>query len=297
MLTLPLYEFVRQMRSDYRAMIPMAGEPDVIKKLETRKITLSAGRRIEVRLYTPTNASQQGKLPAILFAHGGGWVSGDLDTHDVLARAMANGTGAMVVSVAYRLAPEYPAPCGIEDVYGALLWIYGNAVTLGIDNQRIAVAGDSAGGNIAAVVSRLANDNQAVTIRAQWLMYPVADLDLTTNSFSQYGETNFPTLEVMKNVMACYIPRGMELDDPLLSPAHAKLAGLPPTLVSVGSYDPLADGCIAYVDALQKAGVEASIRIFEKQQHGFIQFFKDKTSHPEGEAALKEGLAFLKEYL
>lgn len=292
-----LHAFAQQMRSEYRAMIPAAGQPDLVSNVETFFIELPCGYSLPARLYTPTRDSNQEKLPIVLFVHGGGWVSGDLDTHDVLARGLANGVHAVVLAIEYRLAPEHPAPRGIEDVYGALQWLDNNAEQIGADKNRLVISGDSAGGNIAAVVSMLTKQRQGPNIRAQWLMYPAANFDITTNSFEQYGQTYFPTKEVMKRVTACYVPPGMDVNSPLLSLFHGDLPQMPPTLISVGSYDPLSDGCKDYVQALQDAGVQAKVSVFAKQQHGFIQFYKDTANHPGGQPALDEGIAFLHHYL
>jgi len=292
-----LYAFAQQMRSEYRAMIPTTGQPDLVSNVETFSIELPCGYNLPARLYTPNSCNDKERLPIVLFVHGGGWVSGDLDTHDVLARGLSNGVHALVLAIEYRLAPEHPAPRGIEDVYGALQWLDDNAEQIGADKHRLVISGDSAGGNIAAVVSMLAKKRKGPKICAQWLMYPAVNFDVSTPSFKQYGNTYFPTKEVMKQVTACYIPTGMDVNSPLLSVFHDNLHEMPPTLISVGSYDPLSDGCKHYAQALQHAGVPAKVSVFAKQQHGFIQFYKDTENNPGGQPALNEGIEFLRHYL
>jgi len=291
-----LSAFAQQLRRDYRAMIPAAGKPDAVGSIENFSIELTSGYSMPARLYQPSGKHQQ-PLPILLFIHGGGWVSGDLDTHDVLARALSNGVNAIVLAIEYRLAPEHPAPAGIEDCYSALQWLDDNATGLNGDKQRIVIVGDSAGGNLAGVISRLSRDRKGPQIQAQWLMYPAVNFDITTPSFEKYGDTNFPTKEVMNTVRQSYVPSTIPLLHPLIALDQGNLQGLPPTLISVGSVDPLSAGCISYSEALQNAGVTAKVSVFDQQQHGFIQFYKDQTNNPGGQPALDEGLQFLNRYL
>ncbi|CAI0941698.1 Lipase 2 [Serratia proteamaculans] len=289
-------ERVLEMRNDYRQLISTAGEPDWVETLSAIVIPTSTEYDMPARLYVPAQKENTLK-PAILFIHGGGWVSGDLDTHDVLCRALANKFGAVVLAIDYRLAPEFPAPIGIEDSYAALQWLHQQAETLKINRNAIAVTGDSAGATIAIVVNTLTRDRKGPPICAQWLMYPSASFDFDTPSFAVFGETNFPTTDIMKFVASCYLPEGMAINDPLVSPLYGNHHHLSPTLISVGDNDPLYDGCIQLGDVLNHAGVTTLVNVYKNAEHGFIQFFKDTTTHPAGMAGLKDGVTFLKHYL
>lgn len=292
LLTLALEE-----RRNYRDTIPSMGSPDPVGNITNFVITAGAGYKMPARLYRPINTINQANLPVVLFLHGGGFVSGDFDTHDVLVRAIANGINAIVLAVEYRLAPESQAPVGIEDSYAALQWLYNNPTTHGGDIQRIGISGDSAGGNIATVVSALARDRNGPPILAQWLMYPVVNFDLTTNSFKQYGATNFPTITTMNFIAECYIPANLGAEHPLISPINGELSRLPPALISIGNRDPLLDGCTAYGAALKKANVTTIVRTYDGAVHAFIQYYKDPNNHPLGQEALNYGIQFMRGYL
>lgn len=291
----PLLAFAQAMRSEYRATIPATGTPDAVA--EVRSMAIAADnpvRQIPTRIYTPVN--QGGKpLPIIVFMHGGGFVSGDLDTHDVLTRALANSVAAIVIAVDYRLAPEHPFPAGAEDGYAVLAWVGANAGELGGDAKRIAVAGDSAGGNLATVMAMLARDRSGPALVAQLLMYPTLSNKMDTASWQQFGEQNFPTRQVMQNVLAAYVPAGMSLYAPQIAPLWANLHSLPPALLQVGEHDPLRDECSAYAAQLTLAGVSATTKVYPASAHGFIQFFKDTEHQPHGAEGLRDGVAFLRE--
>ncbi|WP_426318151.1 alpha/beta hydrolase [Pseudoduganella sp. R-43] len=283
-----LAKFAGEMRANYRSKIPATGAPDPVAAVR--------GLPIPARLYVPLGAAGNA-LPMVLFAHGGGFVAGDLDTHDVLARAIANRSGALVIAVDYRLAPEHPFPAGLDDVYAALEWLAKEGGSIGGDPQRMAVCGDSAGANLVAGAAILARDRRGPGIGAQWLMYPALDNRMDTASWHAYGEKNFPTRAMNMKVLAAYVPCGMDANAPLLAPMWARHEGLPATLVQVGEHDPLRDEGVAYAQALKDAGVDARARVYKDQQHGFIQFFKDAEHFPEGAAARDEGCAFLRAHI
>ena len=292
-----LAKFAEEMRGNYRSKIPAAGTADPVAEVRTLWINAEQPARIiPARLYVPQGAGE-GSLPLVLFAHGGGFVAGDLGTHDVLVRAVANRSAALVVAVDYRLAPEHPFPAGLDDVYAVLEWLAKEGRKLGGNPQRIAVCGDSAGANLAAAVAILARDRAGPAIAAQWLMYPALSNRMDTGSWKEYGEKNFPTRSMNSKVIAAYLPHGVDPDGPLAAPLWADHANLPPALVQVGELDPLRDEGVAYAQALNDAGVEAQARVYEGQQHGFIQFFKDAEHFSEGAAALDEGCAFLRSRL
>jgi acetyl esterase len=291
----PLLAFAQAMRSEYRATIPAAGTPDPVA--EVRSLSIAADhppRQIPVRLYLPARPDRT-PLPVVVFMHGGGFVSGDLDTHDVLTRALANSLSAIVIAVDYRLAPEHPFPAGAEDGYAVLAWASTNADQLGGDAARIAVAGDSAGGNLATVMAMLARDRRGPGLVAQLLMYPSVGNKMDTPSWQQLGDRNFPTRQVMQNVLAAYVPQGMGACDSLIAPLWADLQGLPATLLQVGEQDPLRDEGSDYATQLAAAGVSATAIVYPGAVHGFIQFFKDTAHHPLGAQGLRDGVAFLRD--
>ncbi|MGU7816265.1 alpha/beta hydrolase [Burkholderia sp. AW49-1] len=288
--------FANEMRTSYRAMIPSAGVPDAVSEVRSIDVpTEHPARSIPVRVYKPAGARGEDALPIVLFAHGGGFVSGDLDTHDVLVRAIAGRAQAIVVSVDYRLAPEFPFPAGLEDVYAVLQWAAAHAAAFGGDPARIVVCGDSAGATLSAATAMLARDRNGPALIAQWLMYPSVSLRTDTPSWAELGASYFPTREVMRNVLASYVLPGTNPYAPLLSPLEGNHADLPPALIQVGQLDPLRDENVAYANRLNEAGTNASVTVYEGQAHGFVQFFKDKANHALGERALDEGVRFLQE--
>jgi acetyl esterase len=219
-------------------------------------------------VYTPEDAvgSNRGVL---LWLHGGGWVIGDLDTADSTCRALANRAGAVVVSVDYRLAPEHPAPAALEDCLAALTWTVENAELLGVDVSKVAVGGDSAGGNLAALVCQRVRDEFGPDIDFQLLVYPVTDLTLGHPSIDENAEGYFLTKASMEWFVDCYLG-DRERKDASVSPLFADLSGLPPALVITAEYDPLRDEGEAYATRLQEAGVPTEHRRYDGQIHGFL---------------------------
>lgn len=292
-----LMKFSQELRLTYRAAIPAAGSPDPVANVRQINITLDKpARDVPVRLYIP-RGSYSHKLPILLFAHGGGFVSGDLDTHDVMLRAMANGTQTAVVSVDYRLAPEHPFPAGLEDVYGILTSLVEVADLFNGDAQTIIVCGDSAGANLAAGVALLARDRKGPEIAAQWLMYPTLSNKRNTDSWNEFGIRNFPSREVMETVQLAYLPMTEHKDLLAATPLEAEHIGLPPALMQVGEFDPLRDENIAYAAALKSAGVAAETKVYKGQHHGFMQFYKDAEHNALGETALNDGIHFVREVI
>lgn len=283
------------MRSDYiGSSAAGAGPADPVADVRSILVPSGdAGRGVPARLYVPAAAEPSG-LPIVIFAHGGGFNSGSLDTHDVLTRAIAIGTGALVLAVDYRLAPEHPYPAGLEDLYTALRWVAENASDIGADANRIAVAGDSAGGNLVAALAMLARDRGGPALSAQWLMYATLSNRMDTESWKQLGDTHFPTRHVNSIVIASYVPDGLSPYDPGVAPLWGDHNDLPQTLLQVGDLDPLHDENIAYAQALQEAGSRAEVIVYPGNPHGFLQFFKNKQSSPDGERALEDGVRFLR---
>jgi len=213
-------------------------------------------------------------LPAILYLHGGGWVVGDLDGVDALCRALANRAQAIVVSVDYRLAPEHPFPAGLDDAQTALAWMHARAASLGADPERLAVAGDSAGGNLAAALARRIRDDHAAArpaLRAQLLVYPALDGALATASAAEMAEGYDLTREQMRWYWDAYAPGGAART-PDASPLRAStLGGLPPAVIVLAELDPLRDDGLDYAERLRAAGVEADVRVWPGMVHGFLR--------------------------
>lgn len=243
-------------------------QPEEVTRVDDRLVP-GADNDVPVRVYTPHDAVG-GDAGLLLWLHGGGWVIGDLDTADATARALANRSGAVVVSVDYRLAPEHRAPAALEDALAALTWSVENAELLGVDASRVAVGGDSAGGNVAAVLCQRVRDGFGPYIDFQLLIYPVVDCTLSHPSIEENAEGYFLTKDAMVWFTGHYVG---ELDpkDPSVSPLHADtLAGLPPALVITAQYDPLRDEGEAYATALRDAGVPVEAVRYDGQIHGFM---------------------------
>jgi acetyl esterase len=221
---------------------------------------------IPVRIFHPGG---EGVFPLVMFFHGGGWVVGDLDTHDEFCRQLCVGAGSVVVSVEYRLAPEAKFPAAPEDCYAATCWAVENAADLGADGSRLCVAGDSAGGNLAAVVAIMARDRAGPSISHQLLMYPVTDFNFETDSYRENAEGYFLSQAMMRWFWGHYLADESQGSDPLAAPLHGNLTALPNATVITAEYDPLRDEGIAYAEALAAAGVTVEYRLFVGMIHGF----------------------------
>ncbi|WP_443209038.1 alpha/beta hydrolase [Rhodococcus rhodochrous] len=227
------------------------------------------GGDLALRVYRPE--SSEDAIPVVVFAHGGGFVFCDLDSHDEFCRSMAEGVGVVVVSVDYRLAPEHRAPAAHEDMYAALEWAAGNITTYGGDPTRIVLAGDSAGGNLAATVALAARDGGGPAVFGQALFYPVIDDDFDTESYRKYGSGYYNTTKAMKWYWEQYAPDGR--DDPRVVPTRAdSLAGLPQAVVITAELDPPCSSGDDYAQRLADAGVEVRHRRFDGLFHGFLTF-------------------------
>lgn len=223
---------------------------------------------VPVRLYRPVDMGTE--LPVIVFYHGGGWVIGDLETHDAPCRMLADATGYAVVAVDYALAPETPFPGAVDDAYKALQWVAANGTKLGVNPDKLAVAGDSAGGNLATAMCLKARDENGPEIRHQLLIYPVTDAAMDTASYTANGEGYMLGRDTMTWFFGHYA--GPEHhNNPLLSPLRAEsLQNLPPATVITAEYDPLRDEGEAYADKLAAAGVDTVKQRFAGQIHGFF---------------------------
>jgi acetyl esterase len=249
---------------------------------------------VPARLYRAAPGTTRPGL--LVWFHGGGWVLGDIDTHDNVCRTLTNRTGHTLLSVDYRLAPEDPFPTGLDDCVRATTWACENTAVLGVDAERIAVGGDSAGGNLAAVVCNLLADSSS--IRFQLLVYPVTDARAGTPSYTENAEGYFLTASGMQWFIDQYLTGGTgSRDDPRVSPICApstSLAGLPPALVITAGFDPLRDEGVSYADRLAEAGVVTTHVHFPGQIHGFFsmpEFLSDaRVAHAIAAEALLTAL-------
>ena len=246
----------------------LGGGPAPVGEIIDRTIAGPSGR-MRVRLYRPASSVEK-LLPAILYYHGGGWVIGSLEGYDLPSRFFCARTGCAVVAVDYRLAPEHKFPAAVDDAVASFHWLAEHAVELGIDPDRIVVAGDSAGGTLATVVSQLVR-GEPRTPCLQWLIYPATDLAAEMPSHSTCADGFLLTQDDMQWFRAQYLNDPGEVADPRVSPLKATdLSGLPPALVFTAGFDPLRDEGRAYADRLAAAGVKTIHREFDSLIHGFV---------------------------
>lgn len=275
--------------------VPPEMLPDL--RIEDRTIGHGEFTDIPVRVYWPPTPAEVS--PVVVFFHGGGFCLGDLDTHDHVARAHAVGAEAIVVSVDYRLAPEHPYPAGVNDAWAALQWVGAHAAELGGDPLRIAVAGDSAGANLAAVMAVLARDHAALELVFQLLWYPVVTADFSLPSHTENAVAPILDRETIEAFLAWYIP-GVDVTDhtalPVtLAPANAAdLSGLPPAFIGTAEHDPLRDDGARYAELLTAAGVPAELSNAPTLVHGFVNF---APVIPAAAAATDRGLTALRKAL
>jgi acetyl esterase len=271
--------------------MPLPRREIALASVADRTIPGPAGE-IPVRIYQPHGA---GVKPVLLYFHGGGWVIGTLDSYDATCRELAQGAGCVVVSVDYRLAPEHRYPAAPDDCYAALKWVAANAASLGADANRLAVGGDSAGGNLSAVVSQMARDKGGPAIRFQLLIYPVTDADFTRGSYASNAEGYLLTTASMHWFWDHYLPEKPKRADAYASPLRARdLSGLPPAWVCTAEFDPLRDEGEAYAKRLQEAGVTTQLTRFDGLIHGFISM---GLVAPKAQAAIDEAVGALKKGL
>ncbi|OFJ50521.1 alpha/beta hydrolase [Mycolicibacterium grossiae] len=267
--------------------------PDM--QTEDRRVGYGDVGDVGVRIYWPP-VDASAPLPVVVYFHGGGWSIGDLDTHDHVARAHALGAEAIVVSVDYRLAPEHPFPAGVEDAWAALQWVAENAADLGGDPERLAVAGDSAGGNLAAVLTLRARDAGGPPLAFQLLWYPCVVGDTAVPSFAENVDAPILNPDVIAAFLAWYAP-GFDFSDPAalptdFAPANASsLAGLPPAYVGTAEHDPLRDDGARYVELLAAAGVSVRLSNEPTLVHGFVSL---APVSPVATEATARGLAALR---
>jgi acetyl esterase len=244
------------------------GDPPPIADVTDVATLTPDGHRLAMRLYRPGGCTGRGVL---VWLHGGGFTTGDLDTHDTLCRRLSAGAGTALLSVDYRLAPEHRFPAAVHDAAAALGWVAAEGRRLGLDGTRIAVGGSSAGGNLAAAAALHARDAGGPPIALQLLVYPVTDATASLPSHVECAEGYQLTAAMMRAYWAHYMPAGIDPRTPLLSPLWApSLAGLPPACVVVAELDPLRDEVDAFAARLREAGVPVESRRWDGVMHGFF---------------------------
>jgi acetyl esterase len=269
-------------------MILMGGPPAPLERVEDLSIPGPAGS-VPARLYATGHG---GLRPALIYFHGGGFVFGNLDTHDSLCRALAKASDAIVISVDYRLAPEHKFPAAVDDSYAATQWVAANAERLGIDACRVSVGGDSAGGNLATVIAMRCRATGGPKLSSQVLLYPVTDMGrFDTASYVELAENYFLTRAAMEWFGGHYVAAEDHKRHPEVSPLRAPdLSGLPPALVITAEFDPLRDEGEAYARRLEQAGVQVTSKCYPGMIHGFVSMHAALSG---GREAIQETAKFL----
>ncbi|HWF63379.1 MAG TPA: alpha/beta hydrolase [Rhizomicrobium sp.] len=282
------------LRKNFAGFMGLVGPKDVpVGKTKNFTIPGPAGE-IRARAYAPVAAGGDA-LPALIYFHGGGFVVGDLDTHDGLCRLFAHEGGFRVIAVEYRLAPEHKWPAPLEDATAALRWIAENAPALGVDAGRIAVGGDSAGGLLSACLTQAMRAKGGVAIAFQLLMFPSTDLAGTFASMEKFAVGYFMDKRTIEWNTEQVIPKGADLQSPNISPLRAKdFSGLPPAYVMLGGYDPLHDEGLAYAEKLKQAGVKVTVADYGDLVHCFIYL---QTVLPQAHEAVSAAAKAVKDAL
>ncbi|HSI10552.1 MAG TPA: alpha/beta hydrolase [Chthoniobacter sp.] len=271
----------------------LRNQPDLPQVYQIKEYAVPGPKGpIPVRLYRGAGTSLSAALPVLVFFHGGGWLVGNIDTHDWICRSIANKTDGAVISVDYRLAPENPFPAAYEDAVAATRWVVANASTLQLDPAHVSVGGDSAGGNLAAAVTLALRNEGTTKLQAQILIYPAVDLSMSGDYYGRFTKGVVLTDDAMREYIEKYVPYVALRKDwrvsPLLAPS---LQGLPPALVLLAGYDPLCAEGEAYAARLQKEGVPTTVKRYPGQMHGFLSNAK---LLPKANDAIDEIAAVLK---
>lgn len=258
---------VAETREFYRGMAALAGEAPNLPRVEDIRIPGGRGT-VTVRVYDP---SERGNLPVFLYIHGGRFFSGDLETHDPVCRMLAARSGWMIVAVDYRLAPEHKWPAAVEDCFAASIWLAANAAAIGADPEWMGIGGDSAGGNLAAVVAQLRRHAEPKPV-GQLLLYPMMDATCSLSAHTEFARGYGPGSDDMRRGYDLYVPDGIDRRDPRISPLWAAdFSGLPPTCIVTAEYDSLRDDGEEYAWKLRQAGVPVAVRRYDGAIHGFFQ--------------------------
>ena len=262
--TLPVHEARARMRATF-----VGPEPPPVAQVGD--VTIQAdGHTVSARFYHPRPEEPR---PILVFVHGGGWILNDLDVFDRLCAEIANEADCVVLSVDYRRSPEHQYPAALDDARTALEWVAANAATIGGDPDRIALGGDSAGGAIAAALTKLVRDQDGPALCALFLLYPITDyLEPRRASYDERGPGFTVNQEFMSWVWEAYLPAEWSRDDPYLFPISGDLAGMPPTIMCVAEYDVLRDEGTAFAEKLAQAGVPVELTIADDQMHGFAMY-------------------------
>lgn len=263
----PLNEVRRRMEETY------AKSPEVpVGEVWEERIPCPKGY-IRIRIYRPEQ--KKPVYPAVVFIHGGGWTFDSVETHDTAVRHLCRESGCMFLSVDYRMAPEHKFPEPLEDVYAAVQWSFDNIERLGGDRERIAICGDSAGGNLAAATCLLARDRRAFSLKYQYLIYPaLQDGYAGSEAYDLYGKDYYLTRDTVIWTLHNYLRHDEDRRNPYIFPLYAEsLSGLPPAHIVTAQYDPLHDDGAAYAKRLREAGVHATYRDYPGLMHGFINYW------------------------
>lgn len=260
------------MRREAYRRARLRNQPDLPQVYQIKEYQIPGPKGgIPVRVYRGANTSLEADLPVLVFFHGGGWLVGNIDTHDWICRSIANKTDGAVMSVDYRLAPENPFPAAYEDAVAATRWVVANAHALHLDPSHVSVGGDSAGGNLAAAVTLALRNEGTTKLHSQILIYPAVDLSMSGDYYGRFTRDVVLTDDAMREYIEKYVPYvGLRKDwrvSPLMAPS---LEGLPPALVLLAGYDPLCAEGEAYAARLEKEGVPATVKRYPGQMHGFL---------------------------
>jgi acetyl esterase len=275
-------------RGIFLEMVKTPGEPEAVGRVEDRQVPGATGK-ILARIYTPAGRVP---FPVLVYFHGGGWVTGNLESHDGTCRALTNAAGCIVIAIDYRLAPEHKFPAAPEDCYAAVRWVAANAASFGGDPKRIAVAGDSAGGNLSTVVAMMARDRGGPALVYQLLIYPVTDHSYDTASYRENGDEYLLTRSMMDWFWNHYLNDPADSANALVSPLRASnLRGLPPAMVMTAEFDPLRDEGEAYAARLREAGVPVTLKRYDGMIHGF---FSMPAVFDDGKQAIQDASAALR---
>ena len=282
---------VEEARAASLARVRLAGgTPTPVDRVEDRAVPSPDGD-VPVRLFAPASDEP---LPVLAYFHGGGWIRGSIETHEAACREIANRARLLIVSVEYRLAPEGRFPAAAEDCFAVTRWLAAHAGKWGGDGSRLAVGGDSAGGNLAAVVSQMARDRGGPPIAFQLLVYPVVEANFETPSYRDNAEGYMLTRRDMQHYWDLYAPTAADRANPYAAPLLGDLSGLPPALVILAEYDPLKSEGDAYAAKLREAGVPVDHTVYPGMIHGFFSGF---AAFDQGKAAVTQAADALREAL